>query len=65
MSAHHNTWHIYPEGDLKPHTTEGYECECQPHVEYDPNNEFVMVVHNAFDKREKLEALNLGRMNRN
>ena len=61
-----NTWHVYPENDLRPHKTEGYECECNPDVKYyKDDNEFVMVVHNAFDKREKLEAYNMGPINKN
>lgn len=65
MSAHSNTWHVYPENDLKPHDLYGYNCECQPEVKYDSADEFVMVIHNAFDKREKLEAYNLGKINSN
>lgn len=60
-----NTWHVYPEKDLQPHQLEGYDCECNPKVTYDENDDFVMVVHNAFDKREKLEAYNLGKINNN
>lgn len=60
-----NTWHVYPEKDLKPHDLEGYNCECVPKVTYDENDDFVMVIHNAFDKREKLEAYNLGKINSN
>lgn len=63
--SHPNTWHIYPQGDLHDHLTEGYDCPCNPVITYDEKDEFVMVIHNAFDGREKLEALNLGRINEN
>jgi hypothetical protein len=65
IMSHPNTWHVYPQNDLKPHQTEGYECECNPKVTYDDQDEFVMVVHNAFDNRERMEAFNLGRINDN
>lgn len=58
-----NVWHVYPQNDLKPHVTEGFECECNPVIKVD--DEFTIVVHNAFDKREKLEAYNMGRINEN
>lgn len=63
--AHPNTWHVYPQNDLKEHTLDGYECECQPKVTYSQDDEFVMVIHNAFDKRERLEMFDLGKINPN
>ena len=56
-----NIWHIHPVGDLKPHTLEGIECECNPEIRKEDG--FTLVIHNAYDRRERLEAYNMGRIN--
>jgi hypothetical protein len=47
------TQHIIPLNDLKPHE-QTTTCECEPRVEHVNGN--MIVVHNAFDKREKFEV---------
>ena len=47
--------HILPVNDLKPHT-EDSTCECKPRVEIVSGE--MIIIHNAFDKREFLEMVN-------
>ena len=44
--------HVIPLEDLKSHT-ENTICECDPVVEIINNN--MLVIHNAFDKRDLIE----------
>ncbi len=44
--------HITPINDLKEHI-ESAECHCKPEIEY--HNDCLLVIHNAYDKRETLE----------
>jgi len=52
------TYHIYPENDSYPHQLDGYQCSCDPRLEYDENTETVLVIHNSFDGRELVEEAN-------
>ena len=45
---------VLPNNDIKPHT-EDSTCECKPKVIFE--NGEIIVVHNAFDKRERKEEL--------
>lgn len=58
-----NVWHVYPNKDLKPHDTDGFDCACNPEIK--DEGDFVLVVHKAYDKRDKLEAYNMGPINQN
>lgn len=44
--------HITPINDLKEHQ-EDVNCHCKPKTEY--INDTLLVIHNAYDKRESLE----------
>ena len=44
--------HITPINDLKEHE-EDVNCHCKPKTEY--INDTLLVIHNAYDKRENLE----------
>jgi hypothetical protein len=48
------TYHVLPTDDLKPHT-EDSTCECKPRVIFE-NGEMI-IIHNSFDGREKIEQL--------
>jgi hypothetical protein len=52
-----NIWHVYPVNDLKSHTLEGLECECNPKIQIQ-DNLAVIVTHKAYDHREWLERSN-------
>ena len=46
--------HVFPIGDLLPHTTEdGAECLCDPTVEAHGGK--LIIIHNSFDGREDNE----------
>lgn len=45
---------VLPNNDIKPHT-EDTTCECHPAIIFE-NGEMI-VVHNAFDRRERKEEL--------
>jgi hypothetical protein len=52
--------HIVPLNDLKPHTEEGTQCPCEPHVFFnDPATGEALVepivLHKAWDNREVVE----------
>lgn len=47
--------HILPLNDIKLHV-ENTICECKPNIEI-LNDGYIMVIHNAFDKREIIEEL--------
>ena len=47
-------YHVLPIDDLKEHT-EDTVCECHPKVIFENGN--MIIVHNAFDKRELKEQL--------
>lgn len=49
-----NIWHVVPVNDLKPHTEEGFSCECGPKVQMQ-ENKGVVVTHKAYDHREYFE----------
>ena len=55
------TIHILPVNDLKPHI-EASTCECKPKVEMLEDGE-MMVVHNSYDGRERIEELVSGIFN--
>jgi hypothetical protein len=44
--------HITPINDLKEHQ-ESVNCHCEPRTEY--INDTLLIIHNAYDKRESLE----------
>lgn len=46
--------HIWPVNDLKEHDTESLNCECNPLIDWND----MVVVHNAFDRREIIEQAN-------
>lgn len=50
--------HVYPTNDLHPHNTEGDECPCMPRIEVVAGGDYI-VVHNAWDEREKYEEVGL------
>ena len=45
--------HVYPTDDLRPHVM-GLDCPCAPSY----IGEDDMIIHNAFDGREPIEARN-------
>jgi hypothetical protein len=47
-------WSILPINDLKEHEADG--CHCGPRVEMCDNGD-MMIIHNAYDKRELVEEL--------
>ena len=47
---------VTPLNDIKPHNDYSTTCECNPDVEI-VNNE-IIIIHNAFDKRELDEQIN-------
>lgn len=47
--------HVYPLHDLAEHVLDGPYCPCQPRVGYCDG--LPIIIHNAWDKREKREAL--------
>lgn len=46
-------YHVVPTNDLEEHDCESFDCKCNPDIHYDD----MMVVHNAFDKRDVLEEI--------
>lgn len=50
-----NRYHITPENDTYKHD-ESQDCICDPKVEVINNN--IVVIHNAFDRREIIEEFN-------
>lgn len=46
--------HVYPMEDSFPHDTEhGVDCPCNPTIKApEPDDEFPVIIHNAFDGRE-------------
>lgn len=48
-------WHVLPINDLKPHE-EKSTCACQPKVSNLEHGD-MLVVHNAYDRREIMEQL--------
>lgn len=51
-------WHIHPLNDEKEHQLEGYDCPCDPDVQYIREHDRMLVTHNSFDGREGLEMAN-------
>lgn len=49
------TWHILPVDDVRDHE-ESVDCPCEPEIQFMENGD-LLVVHNAFDKREEQEKL--------
>ena len=43
--------HVFPINDLIEHNTEGFECSCNPVIDFE--NE--IVIHNSLDRRECFE----------
>lgn len=43
--------HVLPINDLIEHETEGFECQCNPKIDF--KNE--IVIHSAIDRRECFE----------
>ena len=54
VKLEHN--HIYPVNDLIEHNTgvvdDDYSCACNPDYQYDWEDDFCIVVHDAMDGRE-------------
>lgn len=50
------TYHVMPINDLKEHE-ESTTCACEPHCEWQPNGNLV-VVHSSYDGREAIEEFN-------
>lgn len=54
--------HVVPVNDLREHTVEDFDCECDPTIEWiDPETELPyedgpLVIHNSWDGRELLEV---------
>jgi hypothetical protein len=48
------TWHILPRNDCKQHE-ESSTCDCKPSIVFKDGE--LVVIHNAYDKRELLEEL--------
>jgi len=47
-----NNWlHVTPVNDLKLHKHDGFDCECEPQIDWDNN----LIIHNSFDGRESVE----------
>lgn len=46
--------HVYPVNDKKPHITEGFDCSCDPEIDWDNK----IIIHNAWDMREAQEYIN-------
>lgn len=46
-----NWLHVLPINDLKPHKEQGFDCECEPKIDWD--NE--LIIHNSYDGREMVE----------
>ena len=59
ITKHHKTinmnWHVLPNNDIKPHTEET-TCDCNPKVLHE--NGDMIIVHNSYDGREGVEAVN-------
>lgn len=49
-----STRHVVPLNDIIEHDTEGTGCICGPRVEFNDDNDMV-IVHNSLDGREKRE----------
>ena len=48
------TYHILPINDIEEHE-EATTCKCKPEVKFE--NENMIVIHNSFDGRERIEEL--------
>ena len=48
------TWHILPRNDIKAHD-ESSTCACKPSIWFKDGE--LVVLHNAYDKREQIENL--------
>lgn len=47
-----NNWlHILPINDDKPHKETGFDCDCEPKIDWE--NE--LIIHNSYDGREYVE----------
>lgn len=44
--------HIYPHNDWIEHKLEGFDCCCEPRIDW----EFMLVIHNSADGRETKEG---------
>lgn len=44
--------HVYPLGDLKPHSTDGKPCWCGPDTDTEPG----LAIHVSMDGREDFET---------
>lgn len=42
--------HVFPRNDTYPHVTEGWDCPCDPKVEWTDGDH--LVVHSAWDGRD-------------
>lgn len=49
----HDDIHVYPINDLENHVLTGTDCPCKPRVEVEGAT--LVIIHNAFDKREVVE----------
>ncbi len=51
--------HVYPVNDLIEHNTgmvdDSYNCQCNPEFEYNFEENFCIVIHDAMDGREIYE----------
>lgn len=48
-------YHILPINDTKPHKDTGFDCPCKP--KWQVINSHILIIHNAFDCRERKEEL--------
>ena len=48
--------HVYPVNNLKEHILESTDCPCNPTVKVEGAS--LIIVHNAWDKREIIEQAN-------
>lgn len=46
--------HVYPINDLKDHSLEDTQCDCDPRVIFEYAE--IIVVHNSYDGREAFEV---------
>jgi hypothetical protein len=48
-------FHVVPKDDIYKHKEIGYDCNCNPDVEFADNQ--IIVTHNAFDGRDLIEEV--------
>lgn len=48
-----NWYHVFPVNDVEAHDLQSFDCKCDPEINYTD----MVVVHNAFDKRDVLEEI--------